>query len=215
MKRVFAMVIITALLFSLAACSNSDKGKSAEADKNDPTVEATQTVEETSAVQETTADGSDTSAVDISGWNWVKGELDCYGYNDCYMSYEYPDNFKTGTENSSGLQYRGYNFNPSDPDASANNSPYGIYVYFNQGSYGAKRETLEADIAGGFTERELGGRKVLFGALAPDPNTGVHTFSYYVQYDEEEYARIWFIVCDPEEDGAFRKAFEESISFTK
>ncbi len=32
---------------------------------------------------------------------------------------------------------------------------------------------------------------------------------------DDEYARIWFLVCDPEEDGQFRKTFEQSISFAK
>ena len=34
-------------------------------------------------------------------------------------------------------------------------------------------------------------------------------------YSDDEYARIWFLVCDPEEVGQFRKTFEQSISFAK
>ena len=34
-------------------------------------------------------------------------------------------------------------------------------------------------------------------------------------YSDDEYARIWFLVCDPELDGQFRKTFEQSISFAK
>ncbi len=131
------------------------------------------------------------------------------------MSFEYPESFKTGKEDSSGLQYRGYYFNPGDSGATANSAPYGIYIYFNQGSFGAKRSTLEADVKGGFTERDLGGRKVLFGESKKDENTGSYTFSYYTAYSDDEYARIWLVVCDPEEDGQFRKTFEQSISFAK
>lgn len=74
---------------------------------------------------------------------------------------------------------------------------------------------MGADIEGGFTERVLGGRTVLFGELAKDENTGSYAFAYYVPYDDEEWARIWIILCEPEEDCAFRATFEQSMNFAK
>ena len=202
MKKLFVLLFAVIIAVSFASCSGSGQSN------NEPS----ESISETETEQESVTQAA---KVDFSSLNWVEGELDCYGYNDCYMSYKYPDVFKLGKEDSSGLQYRGYNYNPENPEASANESPYGVYIYFNQGAYGAKRNTLEPDIEGGFTERELGGRKVLFGEGKRDEVTGAYTFSYYVQYDEEEYSRIWFILCDAEEDGEFRRIFEQSISFEK
>ncbi|MBQ6165389.1 MAG: hypothetical protein IJK23_13020 [Clostridia bacterium] len=213
MKKVFAVLLAALMILSLVAC-----GKTGQNGKD------TQNADVPVSESDQPADNSDASpvgaqTVDVGSLNWVKGELDCYGYSekgvDCYMSFSYPDNFKTGEENSSGMQYRGYYYNPADPETNADASPYGLYIYFNQGAFGAKRETMEADIEGGFTERELGGRTVLFGEVGKDENTGAYAFSYYTSYSDDEYARIWFMVCDPEEDGAFRRAFEESISFVK
>lgn len=222
MKRIFTLALAAIMVMSIASCSDSDSkdsdNKKAKKSSSEATVTTEESsVEESSDTAEISSEEESTASadLDVSSLNWVKGELDCYGYDDCYMSFKYPDNFKTGTEDSSGMQYRGYNFNPENPESAPNDSPYGIYIYFNQGAFGAKRETLEADIEGGFKEIELGGRKVLFGSPANDPNTGSYAFSYYVQYDEDEYSRIWFIVTDPEQDGEFRKTFEESISFTK
>ena len=210
MKKVFALLLAAVSVLSLAACGNS--GSESKGDSSADTTAA----KTTEAAAETTAQpASSSAAVDISSWKWTKGELDCYNYGDCYMSFEYPESFKTCREDSSGLQYRGYYFNPGDPGATANSAPYGIYMYFNQGAFGAKRSTLEADVQGGFTECDLGGRKVLFGESKKDENTGSYTFSYYTSYYDDEYARIWFLVCDPEEDGQFRKTFEQSISFAK
>lgn len=212
MKKVFALLIAAALIFSLAACGNS--GTDNRNESNGTTAEAAQEAE---TVQETAAGPA---AVDISGWNWAKGELDCFGYKHLddayYLSYEYPDNFRTASESYSGLQYFGYYFNPADSEANANNSPYGLYIYFGQGSNGgATKASLEEDIEGGLTQRELGGRTVLFGEFAPDPNTGSHTFAYYLSYEDDDWSRIWILVCDPEADGAFRRTFEESMSFEK
>ena len=132
------------------------------------------------------------------------------------MSYSYPDTFKTATDAYSGLQYFGYYYNPSDSEAKPNNSPYGLYIYFGQGSDGGMtKSSLEADVKGDLQERELGGRKVLFGELSPDPNTGSHTFAYYLSYEDDDWSRIWILVSDPEADGAFRKTFEESMNFDK
>ena len=212
LKKLFVLFLAAIMLASLVACGKTEPGNKDTA--ADPPASDT-----APAADDTSSGPTGAAAVDISAWNWAKGELDCYGYDEkgvaCYMSYAFPDNFKTAEENSSGMQYRGYYLNPADPEANANTSPYGIYIYFNQGAFGAKRETMEADIEGGFTERELGGRTVLFGEIGFDENTGAYTFSYYTSYSDDEYARIWFMVCDPEEDGAFRKAFEESISFVK
>ena len=205
MKKLFALLLAVIMILSFAACSKSDQESSNK--EKAPTANDT--------TNDITEQHDDTAALDIGSLNWVNGELDCYGYDECYLSFKYPDVFKTGTENSSGLQYRGYYYNPKNSDATANESPYGIYIYFNQGAYGAKRETLEADIEGGFKERELGGRTVLFGEVGKDENAGAYTFSYYTAYSDDEYARIWFIVTDAEEDGEFRKTFEQSLNFNK
>ena len=209
MKKLLAFLLSILPVIFLAACSNS--GQSSETVKyNDNSEEET--------VVETTAETNVPAIADVSNWNWVKGELDCYGYDyqgsAYYLSYEYPDNFKTATEAYSGLQYFGYYYNPSDSEAKPNNSPYGLYIYFGQGSNGgATKSSLEEDIEGGLQERELGGRKVLFGELSPDPNTGSHTFAYYLSYEDDGWSRIWLLVSDPEAEGTFRKTFEESMSF--
>lgn len=210
MKKLFALLIAAALILSLPACGNSADSKSDGGD-NTPagTVQATET-ELTEAP----------AAADISGWNWVGGELDCFGYSYLddayYLSYKYPDHFKTSSDSYSGFQYFGYNFNPSDAEATPNTSPYGLYIYFGQGSSGgATKSSLEEDIEGGLTERELGGRTVWFGELPSDPNTGSHTFAYYLSYEDDDWSRIWILVCDPEADGDFRKTFEESMSFDR
>lgn len=213
MKRIIALLTAAMIIISLAACTNSGKG-------NESVVNDDSNAEETTAVQTEAQTTAAPAAVDISAWNWIKGELECYGYTDkgepCYLSYNYPDNFTVSETNESGLQSRSYNFNPADSSANANESPYGLYINFGQGTFGgAVRESLEPDVPGGLTERELGGRTVLFGAMSPDPNTGASVFAYYTAYDDEEYARIWIILTDPEPDGAFRKAFEESMNFTK
>lgn len=201
--RVLSVIFVISLLLSLCACGAAQQGG-----KRDQTAAQETTVEETKAVK-----------VDTSSWNWVNGELDCYGYSDhgelCYMSYKYPDCFKEDSYNESGEQYRGYNYNPDNPDATANESPYGIYIYFAQGGYSARKDDFCAGFTGGTEEREIGGRKVYFGEMAFDENNGAYPFGYYVQYNEDDYARIFIILTDPEEDGAFRAAFEESISFTK
>ncbi len=205
------------MIFTLASCSGSDEDKTAENSGSDQQTETvTDTVTET--VTETTDETEGPAVPDVSVWNWVKGELDCYGYKyrdqAYYLSYSHPDNFKTFSEAYSGLQYFGYCFNPADSDASPNDSPYGLYIYFGQGSDGgATKSSLEEDVPGGLTERELGGRTVLFGELSPDPNTGSHTFAYYLSYEEDGWSRIWIIVSDPESDGEFRRTFENSMSF--
>lgn len=206
MKKIFAILISALLVLSLAACGNN-------ADKNDADSD------NTAQATQTQTDGEKTKA-DISAWNWVKGELDCYNYSHMgtpyYLSYNYPDNFKTSSEAYSGLQNFNYYYNPSDESATPNNSPYGLYVYFGQGSNGgATKSSLEEDIGGGLVERELGGRKVLFGELPADPNTGSHTFAYYLSYEDDGWSRIWILLCDPEADGEFRRTFEESMSFDK
>ncbi len=205
MKKVLALCAAALMIVSLAACGNSGKDSSGSASAS---------ATEQTTVAETTAPAPVTE--DVASWTWTDGELDCYGYDDCYMSYKVPEKFKTSTEDISGLQSRNYYYNPSDDEANANNSPYGVYINFGQGSFGgATKSSMEGDIEGGLTERELGGRKVLFGEYPVDPNTGSHAFAYYVPYDEEEYSRIWIILCDPEEDGLFRSTFEQSMNFTK
>ena len=206
MKKLFAVLFSLLLLFSLAACGKTDDSKSNANNDTNQTTEA-QT-------------DSKPAVADISGWNWVKGELNCYDYSyngqTYYLSYSYPDNFKTSEEAYSGLQNFNYFFNPSDESATPNNSPYGLYIHFGQGTNGgATKSSLEESIQGGFVERELGGRKVLFGELTADPNTGSHTFAYYLSYAEDDWSRIWILLCDPEHDGEFRKTFEESMSFDK
>lgn len=207
MKRMIALLLAVLFVLSLAACSGS--GKSAGSTAADDGSQ-NETAQETEAVDAAPA------AVDISGWTWVKGELDCYEYDDYYMSFEYPEQFKTSSEDSSGLQSRSYYYNPSDSEANANNSPYGIYITFGQGSFGgATKSSLEESIQGGLTERELGGRTVFFGEFPVDENTGAHSFAYYYTLDDDEWSRIWIILCDPEADGEFRKAFEQSMNFSK
>ena len=208
--RILSLLCAAALLLSLCACGALKK--------DGPSTTA---ADDTSgSPQETTAESaSGTSAVDVSAWTWADGELDCYGYGtggvDCYLSFRYPAHFSTAEENDSGAQYRGYFFNPDDPEANANSSPYGVYVYFSQGAFGPSRASIEENVEGGFTERELGGRTVLFGKLPPDENTGSCAFAYYTPYSEDEYARIWIILCEPEENGAFRQTFEQSMNFSK
>ncbi len=208
MKRTLAILLSVLLIISLAACASS--GQSNTTAKNEPTEET---------VIETTAE-TKAPAVDIGSLNWVKGELDCFDYaykgEPYFLSYSYPDTFKTATDSYSGLQYFGYFYNPSDSEAKPNNSPYGLYIYFGQGSDGGMtKSSLEEDAKDGIQERELGGRKVLFGELSPDPNTGSHTFAYYLSYEDDGWSRIWILVSDPEADGEFRKTFEESMSFDK
>lgn len=207
MKKIIAVLLSVLLIISLTACAGSGQGNTTT--KNDSTEET---------VTETTAETEAPTAIDVSSLNWVKGELDCYGYSShgeaYYLSYQYPENFKTATDAYSGLQYFGYYYHPSDSEAKPNDSPYGLYIYFGQGTDGGMTKTsLEEDIEGGLKERELGGRKVLFGELSPDPNTGSHTFAYYLSYEEDDWSRIWIILSDPEADGAFRRTFEESMNF--
>lgn len=209
MKKILALLLATLFVVSLASCGKS--GGKTNGDETAAGTDAPQTEAETAA---------EPIAVDISGWNWVKGELSCYDYDykgqPYYLSYSYPENFNTSDEAYSGFQNFNYFFNPSDAEAKPNNSPYGLYIYFGQGSDGgATSSSLGADVEGGLVERELGGKTVLFGELAPDPNTGSHTFAYYLSYEEDEWSRIWILVCDPEADGQFRKTFEESMSFEK
>lgn len=209
MKKLFALLVSTAMLLSLAACANSGQGNGAESNDS----ETTQAVETTQAA-------TDAPTLDAASLNWVKGELNCFDYSyknqPYYLSYEYPDSFQTSSTSESGLQSFSFYFNPADSEATANTSPYGLYINFGQGSFGgATKESLEEDMDGGLTERELGGRTVLFGELSTDPNTGSHVFAYYLSYDEDEWSRIWILLCDPEEDGSFRQAFEQSMSFDK
>lgn len=200
MKKTITLLLVSVMILSLFACA----GKSSE--KTEPT--------ETTA-EETTAAQTTAPTADLSSWNWLEGELDCFDYNDCFMSFKYPDIFNTGKDSSSGEQYLGYYYNPSDKSAAANNSQYGVYIYFLQGGYGPRKNTFSETAIGEVTEREIGGKVVSFCELPKDENTGSHAFAYYLQYDEDDYSRIWFILTDPEEDGAFRKTFEESISFIK
>lgn len=208
MKKILCIIFTVSIILSFASCSGSNKGNTVS--NNDSTQETT--IE--------TATQTEAPGLDVGSLNWVKGELDCYGYaylgNSYYLSYSYPDSFKTATESYSGFQYFGYYYNPSDVESKPNDSPYGLYIYFGQGSDGgATKSSLEEGVAGGLKERELGGRKVLFGELSPDPNTGSHTFAYYLTYEDNEWSRIWILVCDPEEDGEFRSTFEKSMSFDK
>lgn len=212
MKKHLAFLLSAVMVISFAACSNG---------KQSSETTTTAQASEKETVASTTADETtQLSVVDFSSLKWVKGELDCYGYDykgkPYYLSYSYPETFKTATEADSGLQYFGYYFNPSDSEAKPNNSPYGLYIYFGQGSSGGMtKASFEEDVQGGVTERELGGRTVLFGELSPDPNTGAHVFGYYLSYEEDGWSRIWILVTDPEADGTFRKTFEESMSFEK
>ena len=211
MKKILCIILTGLMAFALASCSGSKQENGAT--KNEPT-----TAEET--VIETTAETDAPTVFDTTSLNWVKGELDCYDYSykgqPYYLSFSYPDTFKTANEAYSGLQYFGYYFNPSDSDSKPNNSPYGLYIYFGQGTNGGMTKSeLEKEVESGLQERELGGRKVLFGELSSDPNTGSHTFAYYLSYEDDDWSRIWILVSDPEADGVFRKTFEESMSFDK
>ncbi len=212
MKKFLALFLAALMLVSLAAC-----GKTGSGDPDEETADP-QSAQTDPASDETSA-GQPAEPVDISGWTWTKSELDCYGYDtggvDCYLSFDRPDIFTPAENNDDGEQYRGYYFNPANPDATANESPYGIYAYFMQGGYGARKDSFAEDAVGGLQERELGGRTVFFGELQQDPNTGSHAFVYYTAYSEDEWARIWVILTDPEADGEFRRTFEQSMSFTK
>ena len=206
--RILSLLCVAALLFTLCACGSAPE-KAAD--------ETTTAAED--AEPDTTGAEAAPAAVDIGSWTWSKAELDCYGYDtggvDCYLSFDHPDQFKAASSDESGEQYRGFYFNPDNPDATANEAPYGIYAYFMQGGYGGNKSSFEEGLLNGFQERELGGRTVLFGELQPDPNTGSHSFVYYASYSEDDWARIWVILTDPEADGAFRQAFEQSMSFSK
>ena len=209
MKRMLVVCIAVLMVLSFAACGKTpgkDGGAQTEATSAD--------IEQTTERKETGA-----SAIDFGSLNWVKSELDCYGYStggvDCYLSFEHPDNFTEAKNDDDGEQYRGYFFNPADPDTTANQAPYGIYAYFMQGGYGGYKDNFEETAEGGLQERELGGRTVLFGKLANDEITGSHAFVYYTSYSDDDWARIWVILTDPEEDGAFRRTFEQSLSFVK
>ena len=205
--RLFALLCIAALVFSMCACGTPKTENPTAAPGDD-------TVDETAA-----ADTAEPVTADVAGWTWTNAELDCYGYStggaDCYLSFQYPDVFTPAESNESGEQYKGFYYNPADPEATANTSPYGIYAYFMQGGYGGHLSGFEEGVEGGLQERELGGRTVLFSELQQDENTGSHTFLYYASYDEDDWARIWVIVADPEPDGAFRQAFEQSMNFSK
>ena len=223
MKKILAIFAAALIAASFTACAGNSESVSAAPSAAEKSA-AKQTTAEPTAAEQTTAEETTAEVTtepapakaDVSSWTWTKGELDCYGYNDCYMSYQVPKEFKTSSEDSSGLQSRNYYYNPDDSESNANNSPYGVYINFGQGSFGgATRTSLEGSISGELTEREIGGRKVLFGKHSVDENTGAHVFVYYVPYDEDDYSRIWIILCDPEEDGEFRSTFEQSISFTK
>lgn len=206
-RKILSLICIAAFVLSFCACG-SQKTEPADTAANDA-----------SDVETQAGDTAEPVTADTSAWNWTQAELDCYGYStggvDCYATFAYPDVFKTAQNNDSGEQYRGFYYNPADPEATANTSPYGIYAYFMQGGYGGYRSNFEEGLEGGLQERELGGRTVLFSELAQDEITGSHTFLYYASYDEDDWARIWILVCDPEPDGAFRQAFEQSLSFTK
>ena len=210
MKKWIALLLTLTLLLSFTACM----GGTDKPDATDP--------DDTGASAELTENGSaadPSAAFDVGSLNWVDGELDCYGYKeqgeDCYLSFRRPESFTAVEHDNSGEQYRGYYFHPENPDATANESPYGIYAYFMQGGYGGHKAGFEESLPNGFAERELGGRTVLFGELPADENTGSHTFVYYVGYDEEDWARIWILLVEPEADGAFRQTFEQSLRFTK
>ncbi|MBQ7689133.1 MAG: hypothetical protein IJT27_07960, partial [Clostridia bacterium] len=158
-------------------------------------------------------------AIDTSAWTWTKAELDCYGYSSteagkCYLSFDHPDNFKAVETNDSGEQYRGFFYAETD-DMTAATSPLGIYAYFMQGGYGARRGTIEESVDGGvLQEKELGGRTVLFGVNAPTEEHPTYSFTYYLPFDEDEWTRIFIVLADQEEDSAFRRQFEESMNFT-
>lgn len=208
--RTISLICVAALLLTLCACGTAKKAPDAQ-----------QTAENTgTTADETTETGGDLSAAaDAGGWTWTKSEMDCLGYSagdvDCYLSFERPENFKSSEEDGTGEQYRGYYFSPTDGEAGPDDSPYGIYACFMQGGYGAVKASFEEQVEGGLQERELGGRTVLFGELPADENTGSHAFIYYTSYSDDEWARIWIVLCDPEADGAFRSAFEQSLSFSK
>ena len=210
MKKGIALLLALFLLLSFAACGKSEPGTQ---NATEAGAAASEAASDASPVKQAAA------VIDADSLNWVESALDCYGYKtdgtDCYLSFAHPDTFTAEENDDSGEQYRGYHFNPENPDATANESPYGIYAYFMQGGYGAHKEDFETDAQGGLQERELGGRTVLFGELPADQNTGAHAFVYYTSYSEDEYARIWVILTDPEADGAFRRNFEESVSFVK
>ncbi len=64
MKKVFAMLIAAVLVLSLAACGDSDKGKSSDSGKDSSAVEATQKAEETEAATEAVTEEPATEQVD-------------------------------------------------------------------------------------------------------------------------------------------------------
>ncbi|MBQ6165745.1 MAG: hypothetical protein IJK23_14845 [Clostridia bacterium] len=207
--RTISLICVAALLLTLCACGTAKKDPDAQPSENTETT-----------ADETTGDGGlEPVSDDVGGWTWSKCEMDCFGYDTggvtCYLSFDYPDCFKAAESTDSGEQYRGYYYNPENADATANESPYGIYAYFAQGGYSAKKDTFDEQIEGGLTERELGGRTVWFGELSPDQNTGSHAFVYYTAYSDDEWARLFVILCDPEADGAFRSTFEQSMNFMK
>ena len=138
MKKQIALFLALLMVFALAACGKTDTGG-----KNETDEAATPAVSDQNA-DETAAELAGTDTIDVTALTWVRSELDCYGYStggvDCYLSFDRPESFISHENNDDGEQYRGYNYNPANPDATPNESPYGIYAYFMQGGYGARKE---------------------------------------------------------------------------
>lgn len=204
-KKIIACICIICLFAGLCACKKGEN-------KSQPDGTAADTDAETT-------EAAPAEAIDTSAWTWTKAELDCYGYSSteagkCYLSFDHPDNFKAVETNDSGEQYRGFFYAETD-DMTAATSPLGIYAYFMQGGYGARRGTIEESVDGGvLQEKELGGRTVLFGVNAPTEEHPTYSFTYYLPFDEDEWTRIFIVLADQEEDSAFRRQFEESMNFT-
>lgn len=160
--------------------------------------------------------------VDVSSWQWLPATLDCYNYTSktgpCHVDYQWPNGFRVLESNDSGEQIRTYWFNPDPSKQTQDDADYYLSLMFMQGGYGPTQSSLEPDIEGGFQTRQIGGRDVLFGKMKattkPDGSayTG-YTYSYYIPYDDEGWARVWILLTDQEENGQFRQTFENSLKF--
>ena len=200
-KLIVATLIAIVMAFVLSACG----GKKETPSGQEATTEEVET--------------NKTETMDFSSMNWIQDELDCYGYKNAdrayYVSFEYPETFQSNGYDESGEQSRNYWY--SQDGSNASNSLYGIYAVFLQGGYGGYKDTIQEGLVGGeFEERELGGTTVLFGLMddSQNPEASGYTYSYYVSYDDDDWSRIWILVQDQEEDGAFRQYFEDSLNFT-
>lgn len=238
-KKIVTILLTMALSASLfAGCGNKAGGdstgtgnetgstaqqtaESGNADQNTDQKEGTgaagasSSAQELSETKETAA--QEPASVDFAQYEWVQGELDCYNHDDNYVSFAYPSSFSVRQTNESGTQSVTYS-----SGADLGEGKYYILVEFIQLGHGPNYDSLNGSIEGGFQERELAGKTLYFGEVSESYKASVgqsdskdHVFQYLLEYGDGLESRIWIMVVDQEEDGSFRKTFEESLSFEK